>query len=426
MTIWAPKNIYNKNDYNIVILPKYIDERTEISFKYRKIYATTALASDKIQEVKIPNSRHFRSTKKHDLTMILHRNKTTSLETRQMCLTQNIQTIEASNELFYIFIQTDKPAYKPGEKVRLRVVVVDRDLKPFHVNNIAIKITDPLNQIIFNFDDAFDMYKGVFTNSFDLPENYSVGTWKISVVVDKLYEFETSKKFTVRNTKSPHFYAYINANDKQFLVNSVIKMSLFAKYSFGEFVRGNANLSIKCITNGITMATRSFENIFGIQDIQLSARDDLKAMMSSYLEYEAELVFTESGSDVSERKTIKFTVHDNDKSIIQVNHPEKFMPGLPFGVNVFVYDWKRSLIKNSNNRVELTFEFRTNNETSQITKVYLKIIDGIVKYNFLVPEEANELNIKVKFLEATYERTVGKGAVVVGINKLIIDYEPKR
>lgn len=40
-----------------------------------------------------------------------------------------------------VFIQTDKAMYKPGDKVKFRVLVLDSDTKPATVNNMNVFIT---------------------------------------------------------------------------------------------------------------------------------------------------------------------------------------------------------------------------------------------------------------------------------------------
>jgi len=48
----------------------------------------------------------------------------------------------------------DKPIFKHVDTVKFRIIVVDRHLKPYHMNNIEIKISDPSTQISFQFDSS--------------------------------------------------------------------------------------------------------------------------------------------------------------------------------------------------------------------------------------------------------------------------------
>lgn len=59
-----------------------------------------------------------------------------------------------------VFIQTDKAMYKPGDKVKFRVLVLDSGTKPATVSNMNVFIT--VNGSIFNergncTDDFFRM-----------------------------------------------------------------------------------------------------------------------------------------------------------------------------------------------------------------------------------------------------------------------------
>ncbi|CAG9810260.1 unnamed protein product [Chironomus riparius] len=425
VTLWAPKKVYDEKDYNVVLLSTDIDKRTEIALQFRKSFGTLGLASDKVQKVKVKNSDKTGSKKEFELFMTLHRNETGASGQRQMCMTQTLQKIEAEKRQYYTFIQTDKPIYKPGDTVRFRVIVVDRDLRPYHMNNININVTDSLNRPIREFDDLGENFLGVFTNNFTLGQNTPLGIWKIRAVIDKIEQWETSKDFAVEKFTLPPFAAYITLKDKHLLTNSVLQLSFHAKYSFEDFVRGNAHLTITCTTNGEVVVSKPFSDISGIHNVKYKAHEELKAITTTKLDYLASVVFTDPESGISANKSIKFTVHADNSPKIQTNHPEKFMPGLPFGIKVFVFDWKETLILSTPERVKIKLEcILQNGESSTI------LADGVIKrgvaiLNLIVPENVDQLTVKITYLQVTYEKQIPKGAVVVGVNKIVVDYLPK-
>ncbi|XP_070504791.1 thioester-containing protein 1 allele S3-like [Chironomus tepperi] len=408
VTIWAPQTFYDTKDYNVVLLSNNIDKRTEIALQFRRSLATVSLVSDKVQKVRMKNPDKSGSKTKFDLTMTLHRNETGSTGQRHMCMTQTLQEIEAEKKNFYTFIQTDKPIYKPGDDVRFRIIVVDRDLKPYHMNNININVTDSLNRPIKVFDDLGESYLGVFTQNFSLSGNTPLGIWKIRAVIDKMEQWETSKEFAVSKYTLPPFAAYIQLKDQHLLTNSILKLSFYAKYSFEDFVRGNAQLTITCTTNGQVVVSKTFNDIANIHTVKYKAQDDLKANTTTKLDYTAAVVFTDSESGISANKSIKFTVHADNGPKIEPNHPAKFMPGLPFGIKVSVYDWNGTLIESTPERVVIKLECRLQNG-----EIRTDVFDGVIRrgvaiVNALIPEDTDELTVKIQYLLVEYKKKIEK------------------
>ena len=396
-----------------------------MALQFRRSYGTIALASDRVQKISVQNSDTSGSRTKFELFMTLHRNETVATGQRHMCLTETLQEIEAEKRQYYTFIQTDKPIYKPGDTVRFRVIVVDRDLRPYHMNNININVTDSLNRPIREFDDLEDAYLGVFSHNFSLSQNTPLGIWKIRAVIDKIEQWETTKEFAVSKYTLPPFAACIDLKDKHLLTNSVLQLSFYAKYSFDDFVHGTAQLTIKCTTNGQTVVSKSFNSITGIHNVKHNAHADLKATTTTKLDYEAMIVFTETESGISANKTVKFTVHADNSPKIQANHPDKFMPGLPFGFKVFVYDWTDKLIQDTPERVKISLECRLQNGNDKTFLFDGVIRRGVAIVNALIPENVDQMTVKITYLQVTYEKTIPIGSVVVGVNKIVVDYLPK-
>ncbi|XP_070504806.1 CD109 antigen-like [Chironomus tepperi] len=425
VTLWSPKRLYEKKDYNVVVLSNNIDSRTEIALQFRRSVGTIGLTSDKVQKMKIKNNNDSGSKKEFELIMTLHRNGSVSTGTRQMCMTQALNNIEPEKKKYYTFIQTDKPIYKPGDKVRFRVIVVDRDLKPFHMNNININVTDPLNRPIKEFDDLGENFLGVFSESFDLGMNTPLGIWKIRAVIDKMEQWETYKEFAVEKYTLPPFAAYIELKENHLLTNSILKLSFYAKYSFEDFVRGNAQLTITCTTNGQVVVSKTFNDIANIHNVKYKAHEELKAITTTKLDYLAFVVFTDPESGISANKSIKFTVHADNSPKIEANHPAKFMPGLPFGFKVFIYDWTGKLILTSPERVKISLICRLQNGQDKTIMFDGVIKRGVAIVNALLPEDTDDLKVKIQYLMVEYKKTIEKGSVVVGINKIAVDYMPK-
>jgi len=360
--------------------------------------------------------------------MTLHRNESTLTGTRHMCMTQSIQNIEVEKKQFYTFIQTDKPIYKPGDSMRFRVVVVDRDLKPYHMNNFNVRIIDSLNRPIKAFDELGENFMGVFTGNFDLSVHTSLGIWKIEVVVDKIEQWMTSKEFAVSKFNPGPFEANLLIKNEHLLLNSILQISFFGENLFHEFVSGHAQLTIMCTTTNKMVYNRKFNDVSSTKQVKLRVYEDLKASPKTNLdyEYEVKLGFTESNSNLTITKTSKFYVHANQNYKIVAKHPSIFYPGHLFSMKINIYNWKQMPIESSAEQVKATFYVHLNNGEEKTILINAIIKKGIAEFNLVVPENSTSLFIQVTYLGAVYEKNIQKGFITLEINKIIVYHWPKK
>jgi len=146
-TIIVQKTIYENKDFNLILAPKDIDKRTEIGVQFRNSYGAVVLFNT-VYSLTIENEDPFGYKQDFNLRMTLQRNETNSTGSYAKCMTHTLYELNAEKKQFYTFIQTDKPVYKHGDTVMFRVLIVDKELKPYNVNNLNIRITDPHNRPI--------------------------------------------------------------------------------------------------------------------------------------------------------------------------------------------------------------------------------------------------------------------------------------
>ena len=81
-----------------------------------------------------------------------------------------------------ILLHTDKSIYKPGETVRFRVVLLNRELRPFGTDQVVeVKILDPQRNIIKIWERARLRAGGLFKSKLELSTEPVLGDWKIEV-----------------------------------------------------------------------------------------------------------------------------------------------------------------------------------------------------------------------------------------------------
>ncbi|CAH2248914.1 CD109 antigen [Pelobates cultripes] len=145
-----------------------------------------------------------------------------------------------------VLIQTEKPVYKPGETVKICVITVDRDLRPYK-GQVDIIIKNPQDNIV-NQWLKLRSDLGVVSKEFTLSSNAMLGYWCIRTLTDTS-EAETVcfhvdeyvlPKFEVE-INVPHFYI----ETKQ----SNLAGAVTAKYNYGKLVKGNVTVSIEPLYN---------------------------------------------------------------------------------------------------------------------------------------------------------------------------------
>ncbi|XP_053566414.1 CD109 antigen-like [Bombina bombina] len=149
--------------------------------------------------------------------------------------------IAIDQRIYSVFIQTDKVVYKPGQTVKIRVISIDRDLKP-HNGDVNLRIVDPQNNIIQQWLNLkTDM--GVVSTEFALSNNLMYGSWGIQA--------ETSNSMamayiTVEEYVLPRFE--VNLNTPFYYISPKqqnLTGTVTAKYTYGKAVNGNLTIIIQ-------------------------------------------------------------------------------------------------------------------------------------------------------------------------------------
>ena len=132
-----------------------------------------------------------------------------------------------------IFVETDKPIYKPGQTIHGRLVSLNNELKP-QPQAVEVTVTDGKGIRIFR--------RTVETNqdgvgAFDLPlaSELNLGTWRIQASAgDSLAQLDVLLDLYVL----PRFEVQFDTEKNWFLVNEAIQGAIQADYFFGQPVQG--------------------------------------------------------------------------------------------------------------------------------------------------------------------------------------------
>ncbi|XP_072547604.1 complement C4 isoform X2 [Salminus brasiliensis] len=158
-------------------------------------------------------------------------------ESKLFGATKRMANILLSTRRGYIFIQTDKPIYNPGEHVNYRIFTLDDYMQP---------INDSIQVKIFNCKDLL-VYSHILTSeqiiqrSITIPDVELAGHWKITASFLNFPMSETSVEFEIREYVLPSFEVNIEATKPYHTLSSnTFPFSISARYTYGKGVDGIA------------------------------------------------------------------------------------------------------------------------------------------------------------------------------------------
>lgn len=151
---------------------------------------------------------------------------------------------------FEIFLQQDKPFYKPTDKVRFRCFGVNNELKVIK-QPMNVKIYDPHHNLMHIWNDQQN-HSGVVSHEFQLSDQPVLGKWKIEVNQGSYRAVNTEKYFFVQKYVLPNMKVTVDADryichlgyPAFYLAKRYIDIVINARYSFGGPVKGRAILKI--------------------------------------------------------------------------------------------------------------------------------------------------------------------------------------
>eukprot|EP00117_Sycon_ciliatum_P038606 scpid4113/ scgid28657/ CD109 antigen; 150 kDa TGF-beta-1-binding protein; C3 and PZP-like alpha-2-macroglobulin domain-containing protein 7; Platelet-specific Gov antigen; p180; r150 len=155
-------------------------------------------------------------------------------------LTFTNKTTVMAGSSFSIFVQTDKGAYRPGQTVRMRVVTVQPNLKPYS-GSFNVHIADNSKNRLAQWLNVQPV-NGIWSEDFPISEYPPLGNYTIEVNASTA---QTSTQFEVREYVLPKFTVSVStvpyvANDE----SSDIVTFISAQYTYGKAVEGTAKVEL--------------------------------------------------------------------------------------------------------------------------------------------------------------------------------------
>ncbi|XP_077202032.1 alpha-2-macroglobulin-like protein 1 [Paroedura picta] len=138
-------------------------------------------------------------------------------------------------------IEPDKPFYRPGERVRFRIVRLDDNFKAITGNIPMVQLIDSKENRIGQWLDV-ETQQGIADLSFPLASEAARGMYTIQVGDDTFYR--RNKGFTVWEYELPKFEVLIDAPEKIRFSDEELRIKVTGRYTYGKVVHGTARLTM--------------------------------------------------------------------------------------------------------------------------------------------------------------------------------------
>ncbi|MFB3904740.1 MAG: alpha-2-macroglobulin family protein [Acidobacteriota bacterium] len=139
-----------------------------------------------------------------------------------------------------ILIETDKPIYKPGQKIQGRVILLNNNIKPVP-GSVEVTFLDGKGLRIARFPLTADEY-GVAPFSLDLATELNYGVWKIRA---RSTSGSSERDLRVEPYVLPRFEVKLDLPKSWVLVDEPLKGTVEAGYFFGQPVQGTVQLTAR-------------------------------------------------------------------------------------------------------------------------------------------------------------------------------------
>ncbi|XP_047387857.1 C3 and PZP-like alpha-2-macroglobulin domain-containing protein 8 [Sciurus carolinensis] len=233
-----------------------------------------------------------------------------------------------------VFIQTDKPVYRPGHRVHVGIFTVSPDLRPVS-GKVDAYILDPRGSRILEWRRLRRLCCGVTNMSFPLSDQPVLGEWSIFV---ELQGHVYNKSFEVQKYVLPRFELLIDPPRFIRDLDVCEEATVRARYTFGKPVSGT--LTINMTVNGVGYYSHEVGHpvlrttkILGSQDFDICVRDMIPAGVPEHFRGRVSIWATVTSTDGSQEVAFDDST-PVQRQLVDVRYSrdtrKQFKPGLAY------------------------------------------------------------------------------------------------
>ncbi|NXG09944.1 OVOS protein, partial [Sakesphorus luctuosus] len=273
-----------------------------------------------------------------------------------------------------VFIQTDKPIYKPGQTVMFRVVSLDTQFRPVQETYPRIIMEDPDQNKIFQWLEVASKH-GIVQLSFPLNPEPILGSYDITVETksgEKKYH-----SFRVEEYVLPKFEVTTTGPKRISFFDEEVSMKVCASYTYGQPVQGNAQINVcqwrfyrpRCEENqkkaceavtGQLGKDGCLNTVISIKKFQL-----YRSYARMYASLNIESIVTENGTGIQMKAYDYVAVNQEKDEVLFKNMDSYYKRGIPYCGEITVTNVDGEPVGNKTVLLELNEEYLANYTTNK-------------------------------------------------------------
>ena len=226
-----------------------------------------------------------------------------------------------------LFLETDKPVYKPGQTVNIRALILDPELKPV-VGHVVVEAQDAKGIKIFRKTTTSDDY-GMTTLELPLSTEPNLGVWKLTAFSGNR---KTQLDIRVEEYVLPKYDVAVDLPKSWILANEPITGAVSSEYSFGRPVKGEVTITATRYVGRWEEYASIVEQLDGTTTFELPAPGYVAGVPGAggLGNVQLQITVRERSTGYVESTTQLITVAATPLNLQVIPESNVFKPGLPF------------------------------------------------------------------------------------------------
>ncbi|XP_069392339.1 CD109 antigen-like isoform X2 [Paralichthys olivaceus] len=317
----------------------------------------------------------------------------------------NTTTLSFNLRNVSIFIQMDKSRYQPGDNIRVRIVSVQLDNRPYK-GTVDIAVQDPSGDVVDRWESTGNL--GIVLQEFSLTQTAPLGQWTFTTTVNGVTK---EKKFSVEHHAERHHFEVMLKTPSRVLVGDDISGSVRALYPTGQPVQGTLSVFVSLVPDMITSASEDkltqTKEIYGSTQF-FFGKDQLKTLhtsagSSSKTKVHVAVCVTSNFTGSNVNKTVEVHLMRNTYQLTFHDFPSSLRPSLNFSTKLKIsrYDRKPLSSQDRTHLVVVEVDQRTsamNSTKFESTTLAAPVPeDGDVHIKLELPAQVEMLFMRARF-----------------------------
>uniref|UniRef100_A0A1A9W1S6 TEP1-F n=1 Tax=Glossina brevipalpis TaxID=37001 RepID=A0A1A9W1S6_9MUSC len=306
---------------------------------------------------------------------------------------ENSTQLQVAHSKPKIYIQTDKAIYKPGDLVQYRILILDENLRPIKLKQtLKIKIKDAEHNLVKDTKDV-ELIKGVFSDKLQLTQQPILGVWIIEVGLDD--RIEKTKEFEVAKYVLPKFSVDIDTVTDLAITESLLKVTIRAKYTYGKPVKGKATVTLSPVNLEKTT------DVNGKGHVEFDLQQELKSVLKEGV-VKILAVVQEELTGNRQNSTVIVNLYSSQYTIQVPDPVTEFEPNKPFEVKAVIKYLNGKPVRDSKTPVLLKY-YQGWGENVAVETFTANLDDfGVAIFDVKLPA-AKVFRCEIKFADKTLQ-----------------------